>query len=204
MKKILWLTTLVVIGLGFTGCGNKVLSTKPIIQVHKGEEVSAFTIHVNMRDGRSMMRSSDAQDSGLAILERAARNTLDSNNTHFAIYAPFALSNFKGNTITSLKEFQETCLASGAAAVGSMFDAFGIGDNACNLASSINQNESYLEYVMYDKKQDDILTWDAQKLLNDMKKEELLVPDDVGWEMKEVDGKISYYYSSWKKNQRTK
>ena len=47
---------------------------------------------------------------------------------------------------------------------------------------------------MFKGERSDVLTWDAQKLLNDMKEEDILVSDGAGWGVYEEDtfvGKIT-------------
>jgi len=182
MKK--YILTAISIAMMFTlsGCGNKVLAVQHAPYLEDSGLVTT-TVSINMRDGRSILRSSDAQDSGIAALERIARNVLDSNNSYFAIYKPKNLSNFEGSTITTFEEFEKACIDSGFTAAVSMFDAFGIGKNACGLANPRNQNRSSVSYVKYKTKPDDVLTWDAKKLLEVLTEKELIVPNDVGWEL---------------------
>lgn len=207
MKKIVIMAVITGIALLATGCGNKVLVSKPYEKTYDGEEMKVYTEKLDLRDGRSLLRSSDAERSATVLLERVARNTLASGNKYFAIWAPYAVSNFKGSTVNTWESFKQQCFEGGAGSTGSMVDAFGVGQYACGMAATRNPNISFVDYVMYKQPNDQILVWDAQKLLDDLKKDGVL--NEAGWE--EYDEKANpdgwrfkSEYRHWVKDQRAK
>jgi hypothetical protein len=197
-KSILYIVILTIATFSLTGCGNKVRVLEPQKVVYK-EGITTekvWNVRLDMLDGRALLRSSDAEDSSLAILERVALFTLESGHSYFAIYAPYRISNFKGSTINTLQDFKEDCLGDTTDKVLSMVDAFGISENACGIAYAGNQNQAFLDYVMYDTPSDEILVWDAKKLLEDIKKEKGLISDGAGWEIRTYLGSDDDWESS--------
>jgi len=183
MKKLYTIGLMLSALFVLTGCGNKVATTALMPVQYKKSEPVVQHIFVDMRDGRSLLRSRDAQDSALAALERAANLTLENGYTHFAIWSPIVISNYRGSTINTLAEFQKDCLASGLGAVVTMVDAFGISDRACHMAFGNNPNQAGLDFIMLNAPSDEILTWDAKKLIEDLKKEYGLVSGGEEWEV---------------------
>jgi len=194
MNKIIKLGLALLVAFIMTGCGNKVATVKPELTQYKGEKVKVYTTMLDMRDGRSISRAYEAGVGATAALERTARATIEAGHTHFAIWAPYRISNYRGSTINTFKEFEEQCIAGFMESATSAFDAFGIGENACGISFAGNQNMAFLNYQMFDAPQDEFLTWDAKQLIADIK--EAGEENDAGWEELSRTKKSSWTYQN--------
>jgi len=181
MKNVIKLGLAVLVAFAVAGCGNKVGVVKPMETQYKGEKVKVYTTMVDMRDGRSLSREYEAGVGATTALERTARATIEAGHTHFAIWAPYRISNYRGSTINTFKEFEEQCVSGVLKSTVSAFDAFGIGENGCGMAYAGNQNLAFVDYQMFDAPQDDFLTWDAKQLILDI--EEAGEENGAGWEI---------------------
>lgn len=213
MKNVITLIVATMVALIVTGCGNKVATVAPQATKYQGENVEVYTTMIDMRDGRSLSRAYEASVGATTALERTARATIEAGHTHFAIWAPYRVSNYKGSTINTFKEFKEQCVAGAFKSVVSAFDAFGIGENGCGIAHSGNQNIAFIDYKMYDGPQDEFLTWDAQALISEI--EAAGESNNAGWEMISRTRDNSWTYQNadriwygahlgWTKSQRTR
>lgn len=184
MNKVILAVMVVIMAIMSTGCANKVILA-PIEKVtYENEKVSTdlsvFNIKLDVANGRSLMRSSDAKESSLAALEAVARDTIEKGGKYFAIVAPYRISNYKGSTINTLSDFQEQCVDGALKAIGSVVDAFGVNENACGLAYAQNPNQAFIDYTVMKEIPNDILVWDAQQLIDDLKSSDL--SNENGWD----------------------
>ncbi len=154
----------------------------------KGVNQSQYSIDIiKMPDANSFNRASNATITAYAVLEATARTVLKSGKRYFSIDFPEKLSSAQKSNVHDLRTFQDTCVEHSILQKASII--YTKESYACGLSQtmgnyygfSTRNNTGGILYVMYDTPPNNSLTWDARKLLDDMKKRDLLVPKSYEW-----------------------
>ena len=154
----------------------------------KGLNESQYDISIKkMPNAGSENYAKEATTTAYAVLEAAARTVLKHGKRYFSIDYPKGLSSTQGSKIHDLKTFQDACVENSILQATSAIHtkksyACGISQRMKNdLGFTIRNSHASILYVMYRTAPKNRLTWDAKKLLSDMKREGLLVPKSYEW-----------------------
>lgn len=185
----------------FAGCSYSGSAYNPIVKP------SSVILAGHSPGAPSLSRASDATQTAWFSLQQAAMYTLKSGNKYFAIDKPKLISNTDGSTMNTPEEFAVKCTSSGAASAGSAFDAFGIGEYGCRIASGPHIKAGFIEIVTYKEKPKTILVYDADEVIAYLKSHELFVEEDEYIAKGELNSKSSAMYQSytnWYREKRDK
>ncbi len=175
--------SLVLLGIGFlavlgmSGCSKTAVglpvSTKIVPSMPNNTKEEIFFIGTKNDSSNSLSRASDIEESAYFTLQHVAETAIARENKYFAVYKPKALSNFDGSTITSMKEFVAKCGTSAGGGFGSAFDAFGLNSYYCNIGGVPVVHTGFMEVAFYKEKPTNVLVWNAQNVIDYLKKEKL-------------------------------
>lgn len=103
-------------------------------------------------------------NSTFALLQAASEATIKDKHTHFAFVYPETISNMHGALESTAEEFQKKC------EIG-IDDLFTFSKDPCKI--HIGPTLTYGEIAVYDNEQEHVITYDAQKVLAYIKKNDL-------------------------------
>ncbi len=144
------------------------IPTNPDAGLH---DVAIFLIGTKNNTSNSLSRASDMEESAFFTLQYTAETTLERGDKYFAVNAPKAMSNFDGSTLTTMEEFVEKCGTSALGGLGSMIDKFGINSYYCNISGTRIVHIGFMEVAFFEEQPIDVLVWDAQAVIDYLKKE---------------------------------
>jgi hypothetical protein len=111
---------------------------------------------VTGRGDSSMVTHIGINNSAKAVLQVAAKGTIDAGKSYFAISYPSVISNVDGAMINTAKEFLEKCEIN---LLNITYDK-----SPCKIMR--NSRESLMMIRMYDERPNDFLTYDAQEVMD--------------------------------------
>jgi len=169
----------VVAALVMTGCSSNQLGTPTNINnISTNPEaglnnVDIYLIGTKNDTSNSLSRASDIEESAYFTLQYTAETTLEGGDKYFAVNAPKAMSNFDGSTISTMEEFVDKCGTSALGGFGSAFDKFGTNSYYCNISGTKIVHTGFMEVAFFKEQPLTILVWDAQAVVDYLKKEDL-------------------------------
>lgn len=170
MKKRVFISIAALGAFVFSGCAQK-----PIVAFNPNNKSEAL---VSIRNGSgSPSWGANERVSASNALQVAAETTLKEGKQYFYIIKPDEISNVKGSMMNSGKEFIEKCLPSS----GVVLNVGGMGLHKCGIS---NNTMAKLVIGMSDKKSENIMMYDANEVIAELKAQGLYDEDK-----KEVDRK---------------
>lgn len=197
VKKIITNSLLLGVVLGFAGCSYKGSAYTPVAKKTVGVDTEVVLLSGHAPGSPSISRAADATKSAWFSLQQAAMYTLNKGDKYFAIYKPKLISNVDGSTMNTPEEFAAKCTSSGAASVGSAFDAFGIGGYGCNIASGPQIKAGFIEIVSFKEKPKNILVYDSNEIITYLKSHDLFIEADDYTLKGQLTNKNSVMYESY-------
>lgn len=166
MKKIVALLITTISVLILTGCSGKsgaIIVNEKSCQVAKYKNVfceqkDKDTYIVDALGESSTFTHINLNNSVRASLQVSAELTLQKNMKYFAIIEPQSVSNLNGSMITSVKEYLEKC-------------EFAVFEHVVSSKCDIHRmpRRTQLMIKLYKEQPSDILTFNAQKVIDDLK-----------------------------------
>ena len=208
LKTIILSIASILVLLSVTGCSSHsvgkpyditMIESHPEYQQKLTNDVYLIATHND--SSKSISRASDIEESAYFTLQRAAEVTLARGDKYFAVNAPQAMSNLNGSTINTMEDFIEKCGTSAGGSMGSMFDAFGANNYYCNISGVKIVHYGYIEVAFFKEQPDHVLVWDAQAVIDYLKKEDLYKEYDIN-EVKVIPSVAMPGLPYWLKNYR--
>jgi len=109
-------------------------------------------------------------NSANTALQVAAEATLKKGHSYFAIVAPSKISNIQGNQMNTVKEFVDTCN------IG-MDDVLKVANDPCEMHRTGKGRKTYISIKTFREQPHDVITYNAQNVINDLKAKELYYQD---------------------------
>ena len=173
-QKILLAVSLVLMVTVFSGCGYATMGVIPDYEYpnipNYGNEVGVTLIGGATDEMNSISRAKDATAVAHLTFQIAADYTLSQGDKYFSVYKPEMISNFNGSPINTMEKFSKKCSTSLLGSIGSAFDNTGLNTYACRVAVTRHQQHGFLYIVLFSKKPKNLLVWDAQKVIDYLKK----------------------------------
>lgn len=159
MKKLLLAMGITAASLLLTGCSPKVSVVKKNMMLH-GEKETIYLIQ-GKESWRSPSGSYNVATRNRHMLLNAAKATLHEDKKYFAIYSPEPISNVKGSLVNTPEEYMDACMPSGA-------NLTVVGNELCGFHTS--KMRQGILILMYSEKPHEYPTYDAQAVIDYMKK----------------------------------
>jgi len=178
LKSVILIGISIFVMLGTSGCSKTLLGTPVNTNIVVGMQDNnvkedVFFIGTKNDSGNSLSRASDIEESAYFTIQHVASIALAKGNKYFAIYRPKAMSNFEGSTITSMEEFVKKCGTGSGAGFASAFRAFGLNSYYCNISGVPLVHHGFVEVAFYKEEPSHVLVWNAQDVIDYLKKEKL-------------------------------
>jgi hypothetical protein len=174
MKNRLFLLALAaVITLTITGCG-----AKPKVGYKGGYKDGSAVATIKIRNSVGTPSWSINERNALEdALQVAAEATISKGYKYFAFFSPNEISNVKaGSLINTAEEFLEKCDPSNADLLANI--AGGVGLHKCG----VYNNSATMVIIMHHEQQDNYVTYDAQAVVDYLKREDIYDADNSDME----------------------
>lgn len=173
-QKILLAVSLALMVTIFSGCTSATMGIHPdedYVNIPNSDKNVAISLIGGSTQGiASISRARDARASAHLVFQIAADYTLAQGDKYFSVYKPEMISNFSGSPINTMEKFDRKCSSSVLGSIGSTFDGFGLNTYACRVDVSKREKTGFLYIAVFDKKPKSLLVWDAQKVIDYLKK----------------------------------
>ena len=161
MKKVVYSGIVILASVLFSGCGssfNGYSTYKPI-----NPNSAKLTTAVSGADGMTMLTSTMKNRAAFRVFQATVEQTLANGDGYFTIMFPVSVSNANGSLMNSGSEFIKECADVGSLEV--------IVNERCNgLVNNINWGR--LQVMTYKKRPSDVVVYDAQESLSQIKSNE--------------------------------
>ncbi len=199
LSKILTVISALFLVLVISGCSYNGAKIAPK-EITNFNNESILLVQSAAPGAPSISRARDGEVAAWYAMQRASEITLDRKDSYFAIALPKLISNVDGSTMNTPEEFAKKCTNSSGASLASAFDAFGFNSYGCNIHSRKTLKSGFLAIITYKKKPKKYLVYNANDVLNYLKKNEMLVSDEDVKEFPAVSDRVLRGLNDWLKN----